>query len=68
MCLLCYFNLAKIRLPIVNVNYIACSLPPKLCLEVLGLPKLILSVVVLGRLPIGAFSAPQNVFRGVGLA
>ena len=38
-----------------------------MCLEVVGLPKLILSVVVLGRLPICVFSAPELVFRGAGL-
>ena len=44
------------------------SLPPKLILEVLGLPKLSVLVIVLGTLPICAFSAPKIVFRGAGLA
>ena len=42
--------------------------PPKLFLEVLGLPKLSICVLVLGRLPICGFSAPEIVFRGAGLA
>ena len=46
----------------------ACSLPHKLFLEVLGLPKLSTCVVVLGRLPSCAFSAQKIVFRGAGLA
>ena len=46
----------------------AWSRPPQLFLEVLGLPKLSICVVVLGRLPICAFSAPEIVFRGPGLA
>ena len=44
------------------------SLPPKLFLQALGLPKLNIFVIVLGRLPIFAFSAPKIVFRGAGLA
>ena len=46
----------------------AFYLPPNLLLQVLGLPKLSICVVVLGRLPICVFSAPQIVFRGAGLA
>ena len=37
-------------------------------LEVLGLPKLSPCVLVLGRLPICVFSAPEIVFTGAGLA
>ena len=44
------------------------SLPPKLCLQVLGLPKLSILVIVPGRLPFGELSAPIIVFTGVGLA
>ena len=40
------------------------SLPPKLFLEALGLPKLSLCVVVLGRLPIYSFCSPNIVYRG----
>ena len=47
--------------------YLRFRCPPKLFLEVLGLPKLSICVVVLGRLPICVFSAAENVFRGAGL-
>ena len=46
----------------------AIVLPQKLFLEVLGLPKLNMLVIVLGRLPICVFSAPTIVFTGAGLA
>ena len=48
--------------------YLRCALPQHLFLEVLGLPKLSTSVVVLGRLPTCVFSAPTIVFRCAGLA
>ena len=41
---------------------------PQKNLQLLGLPKLILCVNVLGRLPICVFSAPKIVLRGAGLA
>ena len=41
---------------------------PGFGVEVLGLPKLILCVAVLGRLPICVLSAPELVVRGAGLA
>ena len=37
-------------------------------LEVLGLPKLNICDLVIGRLPICVFSAPRIVFKGAGLA
>ena len=46
----------------------APSLPPESFLEVLGLPKLSILVLVLPRLPICVFSALELVFRGLGLA
>jgi len=48
--------------------YLRFLCPQKKCLEGLGLPMLSICVVVLGRLPICVFSAPEIVFRGAGLA
>ena len=46
----------------------AFSLPQKIVLEVRGLPKLSICVLVLGRLPIRVVLPPKMLFRGAGLA